>query len=77
MAESLPSQAVCRRVIDEVAAAEGVEPTELPPLAGSIDPDALETLFDPSTDAWRELRFEYAGYTVHVDTLGEVRVLEH
>lgn len=33
------------KVVQEVAEAAGLEPLELPPLAESIDPDALDALF--------------------------------
>ncbi|UPV77103.1 hypothetical protein M0R89_22055 (plasmid) [Halorussus limi] len=34
-------------VIQAIAAVNGVEPTEMPPLHDSIDPDAFEAIFDP------------------------------
>ncbi|MFC7080344.1 HalOD1 output domain-containing protein [Halorussus caseinilyticus] len=40
--DSAPSEAVVRTV----AEARDCEPTDLPPLNGTIDPDALDDLFD-------------------------------
>jgi hypothetical protein len=65
------------RVVEVVADAEGIDPTELePPLYESIDPTALDDLFDASTDpiAARDacLRFDYCGYDVTVRSNGAV-----
>ena len=70
-----PSEAV----IDAVANAEGVEPTDLRPLYDALDPDALDSLFQPRGHASRSTRgqitFEYHGYEVHVDESGQVTLL--
>ena len=57
-------------VITAIAAKRGVEPTELPPLYESIDPDALDALFAPTrTGGPRRgrLEFTYDGHEVVVD----------
>lgn len=64
-------------VVLAVSRARGVEPTELPPLAEVIDPDALDALFAPDgrealLDA--RVRFEFADRTVCVRRDGEVLV---
>jgi hypothetical protein len=62
-------------VVDAVADAEGVEPTELPPLFSAIDPDALDALFQPASDetvVTGSVRFRYAGYDVNVNEDGSV-----
>ncbi|AEH38199.1 HalOD1 output domain-containing protein [Halopiger xanaduensis] len=41
-------ESVSISVITAVAARRGVEPTELPPLYEWIDPDALDSLFEPT-----------------------------
>lgn len=46
-----------------VAAADGRSPLDLPPLARTIDPDALDALLTPQAGA-HEVTFEYAGYLV-------------
>jgi len=67
---------VSQTVVEQVAAAEGVEPTELgPPLARSVDPDALDSVFD-SDAADGSISFEYCGYHVTVDQDGDVDVRE-
>lgn len=57
------------QIVESVADKEGVEPAQLaPPLYETIDPDALDALFDPSQQATsrREFTFEYNGYEVHL-----------
>lgn len=61
-------------VIRLVAELEGVDPLSLdPPLNEVVDPDALDMLFE-TTLADGFVRFEYCGYTVHVDSQGAVVV---
>ncbi|WP_162991396.1 HalOD1 output domain-containing protein [Halostella salina] len=50
-------------VVDAVAEAAGVEPTDLRPLFEFVDPDALDSLAADAT-----VRFRYAGYSVTVST---------
>lgn len=58
-------------VVETVAEAEGVDPLALPPLYSEIDPDALDTLFQPRLQStsglpvW-EVQFSYHGYTVRI-----------
>ena len=64
------------RVVTAVAEANGVDHTELPPLYGVVDPDALEALFDDGRGETRsdcELRFTYAGQEVRIRN-GELTV---
>jgi len=61
------------RVIDRVSAATGRTATELPPLAGVIDPEALNTLCPPDGGGC-EVTFRYAGTVVRVKTDGSIRV---
>jgi hypothetical protein len=71
---SLPSS----RVVTAVAAAKGVDETELPPLFHAVDPDALDSLFGTGpvgSDRPRPsgtVEFRYAGYAVSVDAAGQV-----
>lgn len=67
-----------RRVVQAVAAAENVDPTDLQPLYDVVDPDALDALFRP-TAAGRprssgSVRFRYAQHDVVVQEGGAVRV---
>ena len=54
--------------------------TELPALAESIDPDALDDLFAPRADGTVRqsdctLAFTYAGYEVRVETDGSITLI--
>ncbi|WP_435176867.1 HalOD1 output domain-containing protein [Halorussus sp. AFM4] len=68
-----------RTVVETVAALEDVAETELPILADSVDPGALDRLFGPRFDGDRRavegrVEFEYAGYRVAVASDGEFTV---
>lgn len=63
-----PSHAVVRAVAD----ADGVDPTDLPPLYAAVDPDALDAMFRGRTAG--SVTFEYTGYTVTVDASADVTV---
>ncbi|WP_416841557.1 HalOD1 output domain-containing protein [Haloferax sp. DFSO52] len=67
------SEPLSTNVVMSIAAIEDIRPTQLPPLAGTIDPDALNTLFECSDDAF--LSFSYAGYRVTLDTLGSIEIM--
>lgn len=57
---------VVSEIIERIAEIEGSDPLDLtPPLAESIDPDALEKLVG-SADETVEIKFAYYGYTVTV-----------
>lgn len=62
------------RIVDAVAAHEGVDPAELPPLGRVMDTDALNELFDSSGADSCEVRFEFAGHDVSVASDGPVRI---
>jgi hypothetical protein len=66
------------RVVREVAAREGVDPTDLePPLHEVVDPDALDALFRPRDDASEHattVEFTYRGHRVRVHGPGTVDV---
>ena len=69
-----PETSVARTVVERVAAAEGVDATELPPLGRIVDTDALDSLF--AADAGRgHVSFEYHGYdvTVYQDDAVEIQ----
>lgn len=69
------------RVVEEVAAAEGVDPVKLePPLHEVVDPDALDQLFEsipggPDRAAGK-VTFEYLEYEVTVTADRRVTVRE-
>jgi len=59
--DRLPSEAV----VNAVADIEDSDVTDLSPLYGAIDTDALDALF--TGDAATSVTFEYSGYTVTVE----------
>lgn len=70
-------ETVSEAVIRTVAVRANKSPRELPPLYDSVDPDALDILFEPTADRSRfggEVRFPFAGYRVRVSTRSPVAV---
>lgn len=63
-------------VIEAVAAATGQDPTELPLLERTVDPEAIDALFDGGTDTDRSvyLSFAYGGTEVTIGDDGELTV---
>ncbi|OIB57844.1 HalOD1 output domain-containing protein [Natrialba sp. SSL1] len=55
-------------VIEAVSTATDCDPTELPPLYDTIDPDALDALFSDqtATDVRPEISFTYDQYEVTI-----------
>lgn len=60
---------VTTAVVDAVARDKGVEPTDLPPLHRSIDPDALEAIVRTGTSDGRLffVEFEFADRLITID----------
>lgn len=70
-----PSEEPSHAIITTVAALADVPADELPPLYDSIDPDALDALFDSSGDrSDLQLSFSYFEYDVTVHQEGEIVV---
>ena len=68
-------QTLSETVVEAVAKAEGVAPTDLPPLYETVDLEALERLFEqPGTDA--VFSFEFETWNVFVAADGRVRVCD-
>jgi len=70
-----------RRVVEAVAEAEGVDPTDLEPLYGTVDPDALDTLLQPRVDAAgdppvEEVKLRYQGHEVRITASGRVELAD-
>lgn len=66
-------------IVEAVAAAAGVDPTDLPPLYDFVDPDALDSLFDTSrgrTDPKAVLSFRMDTWNVFVRGDGKIRVCD-
>jgi len=65
-------------VIRSVSAVRGVDPTELPPLYDTIDPDGLDELFGPTVQgksrSGARVQFTYAGCEVTVFSSGRVLI---
>lgn len=60
------------QVVETVAAHAGTRPMDLPPLFDAIDPDALDTVVEGMAEV--NLTFEYAGFSVRIDSGGRVEV---
>jgi hypothetical protein len=67
-------ESVVQAVVETVAAARDSDPLELATLADSVDPDALEALFDrdATPSVARSLTFRYEGLDVTVTGDGAV-----
>ncbi len=62
-------------VVDAVAARRGVDTLEMPPLYHWVDPEALDSLFDPATEPTdRSFEFVYDGHVVTVDDTGSLSI---
>ena len=70
MGASLVDLPLTVAVIEAVSSAANFDPIELPLLRNVIDPDALNTLFHPTSDG--EFTFTYAGFTVTASASGTV-----
>ncbi|WP_226004113.1 HalOD1 output domain-containing protein [Natrinema salinisoli] len=71
------TQSVSLKIVEKVAKREQVSPEELrPPLHSVIDTDALDSLYQSTISDRRspEVEFEYKGYTVTVDSTGDVDI---
>lgn len=80
--QSVEPVRLSRAVVDAVAEAEGVDPTDLDPLYGVIDPDCLDALFAPhqrvhgAPDPAAAVTFDYHGYEVRATATGTVELTE-
>lgn len=66
-------------LVDAIATAEGIEPTELDPLYGSVDLDALERLVHSSAESDASngvFSFSYETWNVFVSSDGRIRVCD-
>lgn len=79
MNEPDDGQPAWQRALEELAAREGVEPTDLePPLGAVIDPVATESLLGSARERGTAARvaFEYLDYEVTLHSDGSVAVAE-
>lgn len=71
------TQSVSLKIVEKIAEREQVSPEELqPPIHYAIDTDALDSLYQSNTSDRRPatVEFEYKGYTVVVDSTGDVDI---
>ncbi|MDS0477980.1 HalOD1 output domain-containing protein [Natrinema sp. 1APR25-10V2] len=61
------------QVLERIAEKEGEDSLELPPLRNTIDPEALDNLFQSSLDDG-EVVFSYHGYQVTVTADGQITI---
>lgn len=66
---------ISNRILFKIAEREGVDPTDLPILAETIDPDALESLIKSLSDNG-SVNFRYYGYDVQVTGDGDIDLTE-
>ena len=72
-------QPITDTLITALAEAEGVTPTELPPLYDAIDPDVLTRMFDEhgsETEPKALLSFTYGMWNVFVRADGRIRICD-
>jgi hypothetical protein len=62
------------QVVLKIAEQKGVEPTELPPLYDTVDPEPLNELL--TADAVDRLTFEYVGYKVTFTSPDHITISE-
>lgn len=65
---------VSEAVVDAIAAAANDDPMSIAPIYGSVDPDALDSLFRTGgSDV--SIGFSHEGFTVEVDGRGTIQVV--
>ncbi|MGM0606308.1 MAG: HalOD1 output domain-containing protein [Halobacteriota archaeon] len=73
-------QSTSETVVQTVAAHEGIDPVQIDTaLQAVIDTDALDALFESTTDRRTEsvtVEFAYRGHTIAVDAAGRVDVID-
>ena len=67
---------VTHAIADSVASILGEDPCDIPPLAETVDPDALNQLFrdSPLSSQGRRLTFTYESFEVTVSSNGTLRL---
>lgn len=73
------TDSISEACIDAVATLDDADPLELTALASAIDPDALDTLFEPWEDGAPRnsngrVIFDYTGYTIDVESTGTITI---
>ncbi|THE66668.1 hypothetical protein D8Y22_00600 [Salinadaptatus halalkaliphilus] len=71
------SDGVTIEIITTIAAREGVDPTELPPLWDAVDTEALNRLSQSAaSNSSLHVRFSYQGYDIVVDGTDSVAITQ-
>ena len=77
---ALSSETPSLEIIEQIASLEETDPMALPPLYDAIDPEALDSLSQPSASdgarAGATVRFTYCGYDVCIGADGDIVVSE-
>lgn len=68
------SDTLTYRLLSCVALLRDESPTDLPPLAHTVDPDALESLFSSGADSRCSVALAFAETYVVVEQNGDIRV---
>lgn len=68
------SGSVATTIVLAIAEIDGVDPTEMEPLYGAVDPELLEALCDDDRQMSGDVMFTYRGHRVTVDTDGTIVV---
>ncbi|WP_222915153.1 HalOD1 output domain-containing protein [Natrinema sp. SYSU A 869] len=71
------TQSLSLKIVEKIAEREGVQPEELsPPIHYAINTDALDSLYQASDSekSPSKVEFVYKGYTVTVDSTGNVDI---
>lgn len=71
-----PAESVSAKVVKRVATASNREVSQLPPLHGTVDPEALNDLVESAAAGPSSLvlRFAYEGYLITIDESKSVSV---
>jgi hypothetical protein len=72
------TQSPSEKVVTKLAAAKGIDPTEVEPLFNSLDPDALDIIFEnlaqgPDREQGK-VEFTHAGHSITVRADGSVAI---
>jgi len=62
------TDSISMRVVDAIASERNCAPTDIEPLANSIDPEALDEILESAGGT--AVSFDHAGYTVQASTKG-------
>lgn len=70
------NRSVSVAVVEAIAAADDRSPMEVEPLYNTVDPEALNALFDGKARSGGTVEFVHCGYEVTVESSGNIMVSE-